>query len=200
MNIKICGLNNFQNILDVEKLKPDFMGFIFYENSPRYPRKVPSVNVNKVGVFVNESTENIIRLTNKYQLNFIQLHGNESVKQTRELSENGLKIIKAFSITDTLPVEELKKYSPFCSYFLFDTKGKHYGGNGKKFDWEILREYTLTTPFLLSGGIKFNDVNEIKSIKHPAFAGVDLNSGFEVEKGFKNIEQLRKFIHELRNK
>ena len=199
MKIKICGLNNNQNIIDVEKLKPDFMGFIFYKNSPRYTRQVPSVSVNKVGVFVNESSENIIQMVKKYQLNFIQLHGNESVEQTKELSDTGLKIIKAFSLTDTLPVEELKKYSPFCSYFLFDTKGKYYGGNGEKFEWSILEEYELKTPFLLSGGIKFNDVNEIKSIKHPAFAGVDLNSGFEIEKGIKNIELLKAFIHEIRN-
>lgn len=219
MKIKVCGMRNPENVSSLIALKPDFVGFIFYNKSKRFVKDFPQVEfpteINKVGVFVNESEEKIIKKVNKHNLSFIQLHGNETVEYCKKLikmdtersrSENSiifaplnhpLKIIKAFSVDELFNFDETKPYENYCSYFLFDTKGKNYGGNGVKFNWEILQKYKGKIPFLLSGGISENDVNEIKKINHSKFIGVDVNSGFEIEPALKNIEKLKEFKKNL---
>ena len=82
--------------------------------------------------------------------------------------------------------------------FLFDTKCSSAGGNGEQFDWSILNDYDGDVPFLLSGGIGPDDVEKIKSFNHPKFAGIDLNSCFEIEPGLKDVEKLKKFISQLK--
>lgn len=198
--VKICGMKFPENIRAVAALKPDFMGFIFYPKSPRYAEPLDSDTLNslpssikKIGVFVNEDIERILTLVFKYKLNGVQLHGTENVETCRKLKETGLIVIKAFPIAEAYNFKVISTYEEVCDYFLFDTKTDAYGGSGVKFDWSILDEYQGKTPFLLSGGIAPDDAEAILKIVHPKFAGIDLNSKFEVSPGLKNVELLREF-------
>ncbi len=200
MIIKVCGMKEEQNIHALDLLQPSYIGLIFYEKSPRFvgENEIPKTEAQKVGVFVNSSLDCIVAQANKYEFTHIQLHGHEPISLAESLFEKGFKIIKNFSISDEIDNDAMEAWQPFCEYFLFDTKGKGWGGTGEKFDWRLLHDNKLETPFLLSGGIAFEDASEIKKIKHKAFAGIDLNSKFEIEPGIKNIEQLKIFIDEIR--
>ena len=199
-----------ENIQDIALLEPDFLGFIFYENSVRNYTENTIVSIpnsiNKVGVFVNERPEKIIKTIQKYDLNIIQLHGKETesycLELINQLNHNQLntKIIKSFSVDDCFVFQTLNDYQ-MVDYFLFDTKGKLPGGNGTKFNWKVLDKYHLEKPYFLSGGIGLDDVKSIKEfIKTPAskycFA-LDVNSQFEIEAGLKNKEKLHQFKTQL---
>ena len=201
LKVKICGLKYPGNILAVSALKPDFMGFIFYPKSPRYaePLDINTLNalpptIKKIGVFVNENLENILTIAYKYNLDGLQLHGTELVDMCHELKKTGYLVIKAFPIAEAYNFKVTKAYEGACDYFLFDTQTNSYGGSGVKFNWQILKEYTGETPFLLSGGIAADDAEAILKIEHPQFAGIDLNSKFELKPGLKNISLLKEFI------
>jgi len=205
MKIKVCGMKFPENIVAVAALNPDLMGFIFYSKSPRYAEPLDLVSLNslpksikKIGVFVNESLEDILTIATKYNLDGVQLHGTELVKICKELRKAGFIVIKAFPIAEAYNFKVTKSYEGSCDYFLFDTKTDAYGGSGVKFDWEMLNEYVGETPFLLSGGIAADDAEAILKIDHPKFAGIDLNSKFEVKPGLKNVELLRGFLKEIR--
>ena len=204
MKIKICGMKFPENIRAVAALKPDFMGFIFYPKSPRFaePLDVSVLNtlpptIKKIGVFVNENLENILTIIYKYNLDGVQLHGTELVKMCRELRKAGYIVIKAFPIAAAYNFRVTKAYEGVCDYFLFDTKTDAYGGSGVKLNWAMLDEYKGETPFLLSGGIAADDEEAILKIEHPKFAGVDLNSKFEVKPGEKNVKLLKEFMRQL---
>ena len=209
MFIKVCGLREKVNILAIDTLSIDFLGLIFYEKSPRFVENntennsdIPTTNAPKVGVFVNSSLEYILEKIQKYQLKYIQLHGNESSDFVKEIyqkiKEKNIKIIKAISIDNEIDNVFLSAFVPFCDYFLFDTKGTNHGGNGVKFNWQILQDYQLKTPFLLSGGISADEVAEIKNIKHTQFAGIDINSKFEIKAGLKDVKMIENFIKNLK--
>lgn len=195
--LKVCGMKNAENIKQLVKQEPDFMGFIFYGKSPRFvsePDKdlfsrIPS-SIKKVGVFVNESLEIILELRDKLGLDYVQLHGDEDLNFSKRLREKGVDIIKVFRVLDSLP-DLLPKYSEFSDYFLFDTATSEYGGSGHHFDWSILKTYNLETPFLLSGGITKDDIEEIKGLRLEKLVGIDVNSKFEVSPGMKNINRLK---------
>ena len=197
MKIKVCGMRDKENISGLLDLKPDYIGFIFYEQSKRFVADFPQIeipsSVKKVGVFVNEIIEKIIEKVNKHKLDFVQLHGNETSEYCEKLAAKDIKIIKAFSVDENFDFSATKPFEKCVSLFLFDTKGNNYGGNGIKFNWELLQNYTGKTPFLLSGGISKNDAAEIKKMKHLAFLGIDINSGFELEPGLKNIKEIKEF-------
>lgn len=200
MIIKVCGLKEAANMVAIDQLQPDLLGMIFYARSARYVDEFesPETSALKVGVFVDEDPSKILEIAKAYQLQYIQLHGNETIETVKLLVHEGYKIIKAFSIKEKIPAERLKDYAPYCSYFLFDTAGANPGGNGVQFNWDLLRQYTLDIPFLLSGGIGPEDAQAILKLDHPAFAGIDINSRFEEEPGIKNIELTKQFIHACR--
>lgn len=206
MKIKICGINNSENLKEILNLQPDFMGFIFYPPSPRYIKnnlspadlqEIPDTII-RTGVFVDMRINELKEIVSGYKLNCVQLHGNESVEYCKELQSVGVKIIKAFRIGDSFDFDILQNYIPFCQYFLFDTLVPQYGGSGKKFSWDILKSYKSEHPFLLSGGIGPDDRVEIQSFSHPAFMGIDLNSRFEIQPGIKDINKLKEFIQSVR--
>lgn len=193
-----------ENITAVAKLMPDFMGFIFYNKSKRFAespindleiKDLPK-NIIKVGVFVNASIENILKKTEQYNLNLIQLHGNEPVTFCEKLKSH-VDISKAFGVDGNFDFEKTKAYEPHCSYFLFDTKTINYGGSGKKFNWEILDKYKGNVPFFIAGGLTLQDVGNLADLKHPNFFGVDINSGFEIEPGLKNPEEIKFFKNKI---
>lgn len=186
----------------VEQLAVDWLGFIFYPPSKRYIGENPDERLFqtdkiKVGVFVDENAFEILALAKNLGFEWVQLHGKENPLTCRILKNQGLKIIKAFRVDDAFNFSKTRDYSGVADLFLFDTKSSLPGGSGKKFNWKILGKYKGNTPFLLSGGIGPEDVDEIKKINHPNFEGIDLNSGFEDEPGLKNSEKLKKFITEF---
>lgn len=199
--IKVCGMTDADNIRDVEVLGVDMIGFIFYPKSPRYlyqiPRYLPTL-AKRVGVFVNETKENILMYVDRFGLNYVQLHGDESPEYCRTLHSQGIRIIKAFSIALPKDLLAVSDYEGFCDYYLFDTRTVHYGGSGQQFDWSILQRYTGSTPFLLSGGINSYSVKALKEFHHPRLAGIDINSCFETSPGIKDVERIERFLKELR--
>lgn len=197
--IKVCGMREEQNISDLEKLDIDWMGMIFWSGSKRYVSRPPSrlpQRVKKVGVFVDASLDDIRQHVSDYQLDIIQLHGHETPAFLEALKP--LTLIKAFNIADASDLQKTKAYEGIADYFLFDTKGKIVGGNGEKFDWTVLTAYEGATPFLLSGGIGPDDVQEVKQFHHQKCIGIDLNSRFESAPGLKDIVQLQTFIKQIR--
>lgn len=206
LRIKICGMLEPENILDIANLIPDIMGFIFYPYSPRYagetlhPDTTASLpdTIGKAGIFVNADFEAITRIVRKYSLDIVQLHGNERPELCSRLRESDLTVIKTFNIKEDMNFKSLSEFIPVTNYFLFDTFTAKYGGSGNKFDWKIVEEYELLHPFFLSGGIGPDDVTKILETKNPAFYGIDLNSRFENKPGLKNVEILKKFISDIR--
>ena len=192
-----------ENILEITKLKPDYLGFIFWEKSARFfDLQLPEIpnSILKVGVFVDATLEDIISKINQYNLNLIQLHGKESVEFCEKLKseiDKKIEIIKAFSIDSEFNFEQLKEYQTVCDYFLFDTKGKLPGGNGTTFNWEILKKYTLIKPYFLSGGIGNEEITRIKEFINSDISkyciAVDVNSKFEIKPALKNEKELSQF-------
>ncbi|RFZ94204.1 phosphoribosylanthranilate isomerase [Mucilaginibacter conchicola] len=204
MRIKVCGLKYKDNIEAVAGLKPDYMGFICYEKSPRFIEGLdPEAlfqqpeDIVKTGVFVNEDADVISKLIYKYKFDAIQLHGDES-PEFCALFKHEVEVIKAFGVDESFDFEQLEAYKNSVDYFLFDTKTPSHGGSGIAFDWTILNKYKLDVPFFLSGGLSTENIGEVTDIKHPAFYGVDLNSKFELSPGLKDIDKLKKTFFNVR--
>ena len=199
--IKVCGMTEAENIRSVEQQGVDMIGFIFYPKSPRCLCEMPEylpIHSKRVGIFVNESKEDILMYVDRFELDYIQLHGSESPEYCRSLQSYGLHLIKAFSISHLKDLLATADYKGLCDYYLFDTKTPQYGGSGNQFDWNLLYRYKSSTPFLLSGGINPYSVKAIKEFHHPRFAGIDLNSRFETVPGIKDVERIEIFLKELR--
>ena len=228
LKIKVCGMKYVENIQQVAELQPDYLGFIFYEKSKRnFEGIIPEIpnGIKKTGVFVNEIPEILVSIIEEYQLEAIQLHGDESVEYIRSIKEQlefsrtsfieqnkgrkkvkkpksyqNLEIIKVFGIKDEFNFELLQPYLDVVDYFLFDTKGAARGGNGVKFDWSVLEKYPFEKPFFLSGGIGLDDIEQIQIIRKtnlPIHA-LDVNSKFEESPGIKKIEELKTFKNNLK--
>lgn len=207
MKVKVCGITNQTAIID--SLGVDYIGHIFWEPSKRYvsPEQIAlqPINNKRVGVFVDDSIETVIKIAKKLSLKGVQLHANEDAKYIQQLKVElpDTLIIKAVAIATTDDLFHLDRFDRWVDLFIFDTKGKLPGGNGTQFDWNILSNYKGTTPFLLSGGIGPGDINAIRNFKkqlnHPQFIGVDLNSKFEDSPGVKNVEKLTNFVSSLKN-
>ena len=198
-------MRDAENIRKAEALEVDLLGFIFYSKSARHiSQDRESVEVirrctkPKVGVFVNETIDNISDKAELYKLDYLQLHGSETPDMCKKLRQRGYSVIKAFSIASADDFKSVENYSGCCDYFLFDTKCAGYGGSGMRFDWSLLDEYNGTTPFLLSGGLTPDCFDELNLLEHPMFAGIDLNSGFEVSPAMKDVDKLRVFISQFR--
>ena len=202
MKLKVCGMRSPNNIINLAKIMPDYMGFIFWENSKRFvSNSTPDLGetVKKVGVFVNARLDYIQECIEAHKLNAVQLHGNESPEQCGELGEIDVEVIKAFTVQKKFDFSKILVYESVCDYFLFDTKGELPGGNGLHFNWNLLKDYPSKKPFFLSGGIGPNDCVAIASIiklNLPLYA-IDVNSKFEIEPGFKNIQSIKEFKSKL---
>lgn len=199
--IKVCGMREPDNIRAVETLGIDLMGFIFWPKSSRYVSERPAylpTHCKRVGVFVDEDLETVRRIADEYALDYIQLHGHESREYCAQL--NGLKLIKAISMSGHDDIATYKTYEGLVDYFLFDTKCPSVGGSGQQFDWSVLSAYDGSTPFLLSGGIGPDDAERVKAFHHSKCIGIDLNSRFELSPGLKEVAALRKFLNEINRK
>ncbi|MBP5277320.1 MAG: phosphoribosylanthranilate isomerase [Prevotella sp.] len=222
MIIKVCGMREPENILAVSRLGVDMIGFIFYPKSSRYvPLQIEKEQVmrdsmrcssdnvvlrvpRRVGVFVNDTPQNILMRVNAHQLDYVQLHGEETPASIEELktiltndNHRDVRFLKALSINNKEDFRVWRDYQGLVDMLLFDTRCTTYGGSGKHFEWSLLDAYDGDIPFLLSGGIGPGDADQIRSIHHPMMAGVDLNSRFESAPAVKNVEKLNSFIQEL---
>ncbi|WP_445385535.1 phosphoribosylanthranilate isomerase [Robiginitalea sp. IMCC44478] len=211
MKIKVCGMKF--NPEAVAALEPDYMGFIFWDKSPRnlnqpLPEKLGRL-ISRIGVFVDAPKEYVRNKFEEHQLSGVQLHGAESPAYCRKLREelnefstSEVFLIKAFSVGDTFDFEHVESYLPMCDYFLFDTKGKLPGGTGRAFNWELLKRYPFDKPFFLSGGIGPDDIPKIREFlktENAVFChAVDLNSKFEIQAGEKDVESLKTFMDQIR--
>ncbi|WPP52956.1 phosphoribosylanthranilate isomerase [Catalinimonas niigatensis] len=194
------------NMHKVARMKPDYLGFIFYEKSRRYmadtlhPKDLQELprQIRKVGVFVDATTQEMLKQAKKYQLDLLQLHGQESAEQCEEIKKAGFKVIKVFSIgQQDFDFAQLDAYKPHVSYFLFDTAGEHPGGNGETFDWGQLRRYDQEVPFFLSGGISLDNVPQLRELSFFNIHAIDVNSRFEIEPGLKDVNLVQKLKDKL---
>lgn len=210
--LKVCGLTNPEQIQELISMKVDFLGFIFYQKSPRYVLNHLSLDdISKidhqgtVGVFVNETVEKIVETATKGKLNFIQLHGDEDdqfINDLREKLSSDVKIIKVIRIGNEMSenrekIEQIFTQTTNCNiqpidYYLFDTDSKAFGGTGQQFDWNLLNEFEIPLPYFLSGGISEENIKNIESLRQKPFA-LDINSKFETAPGDKNIDKIKTF-------
>lgn len=193
-------MRDSENIRAIEQTKADLMGFIFHPKSPRFVASLLEYMPKKqkrVGVFVNASLEQILAKAQKFSLEYIQLHGDEPPAFCSELKNRGLKVIRAQRIANADDIIRAESYN-MADLMIFDTKTELYGGSGKKFNWQLLENYKGCVPFLLSGGIRSDTFEEIKAFFHPQFAGIDLNSGFEISPALKDVGKLNNFIEKIK--
>ncbi|MCE4063823.1 phosphoribosylanthranilate isomerase [Chryseobacterium gleum] len=211
--LKVCGLTKPDQIQELISMNVDFLGFIFYEKSPRYvlnhlsAEEISAIDHHgKTGVFVNEELDIILQMVQKAGLNFVQLHGDESddfIVELRQKLNPEVGIIKVIRIGNNAVENKMKITQIFnfqrtirnlqpITYFLFDTDSKAFGGTGKQFDWNILNELEIPLPYFLSGGISEDNIENIEMLKQKPFA-LDINSKFETEPGHKNIDRIREF-------
>lgn len=204
--LKICGMREAANIAAVAELQPDYMGFIFYPQSPRaisevsaeLIRYIPSM-IKTTGVFVDEELEKVMAYIVKYNLKAVQLHGREDVAYCAAIATTGAEVIKAFGIGEDFDFGRLEAYEPVVDYFLFDTQTPVHGGSGKVFDWTLLARYTLDKRYFLSGGIGLEQVETLKCLSDPRLYAIDVNSRFEQAPGLKDVGQLKEFITAMNN-
>ena len=178
---------------------------IFWPKSSRYVSDLSAADaipesITRVGVFVNQPNEEIVRIANRCRLDIIQLHGSESVADImalRKMLPEDTKVMKAISVSEANDVKKANSYADVVDFLLFDTKCQTVGGSGKQFDWSVLDGYNGDLPFLLSGGIGPDDAERLASFHHPKMIGIDLNSRFETATGIKAAAPLASFIKEV---
>lgn len=200
MKIKVCGMMDSVNIAEVARLQPDYMGFIFYEGSPRFAGNLPpealdalSAATLRVGVFVNAAREYIAAQAARYRLDLLQLHGDETPAHCAWF-KSAYGVIKAFGVQSAADFAAAQRYEKVCDYFLFDTKTTLRGGSGLQFDHRLLATYRGQTPFFLSGGIAPEDIPAIASLHLPRCEAIDVNSRVERSPGLKNAAAVEKLI------
>lgn len=208
MRVKVCGITQEEQLTKLHHIGATFGGLIFYPKSQRYVLRHMTTsqikkenNINKVGVFVNAAVEEILQMVDECRLHMVQLHGDESPKYCEKIADY-ISVVKAFRISENDNIGwRIKDYMDVCDMFLFDTEGAGYGGTGKKFNWEKLKEVQVGKPYFLSGGIEPSDVQRLKEFQQQpeakALFAIDINSKFEVVPGVKDMEVVKKFITDL---
>lgn len=197
-------MRDADNIRDVEALGVDFMGFIFYDKSPRNVETKPDYlpeGCHRVGVFVNATVEDIVSRVKDFCLTFVQLHGAETpafvLSLRKSLEAEGLatvKIVRSITVASRSQVMKAQIWDGYVDGILFETPTAGYGGSGISFDWRLLSSYRGKTPFFLAGGLGVECLPELKAFSHPRWLGIDLNSRFEIAPGVKDVEKLQQFI------
>lgn len=202
MKLKVCGMRDPENIRELlDQIQPDWMGLIFHPPSPRFVDNthadfIQGLKINKVGVFVNNDVSDIQEKIERFGLTTLQLHGEETVDEVSKIKEKTrMEIFKVFSVHDSIDWNIMEAYLPFVDFFLFDTFTRLYGGSGKTFNWQLLIDYPFEKPFLLSGGISLDHIDALIDLQSqaPQMKGIDINSKFEIEPGFKNLALIEEF-------
>lgn len=203
--VKICGLTSLHDARFVSGAQVHYMGFIFYEASPRYidPAKA-GVIINWiegpecVGVFVNQPLDDVNMLARQTGVDLVQLHGNESAEYCALVEKPVIKVIHVSNNTTNASLQEqINPYRPHVDYLLFDTKVEDkWGGTGQTFDWNLLQQESGDIPFFLSGGLNADNIHAACKTAHPY--AVDLSSGLESEAGVKSFDKIEVFMNQMR--
>jgi phosphoribosylanthranilate isomerase len=208
MEIKVCGMRERANCFHlVQEVNPDWMGLIFYSKSPRLVQEeesdwISTLPIKKVGVMVDEQPAVMLQKISTFGLSALQLHGGESIELVQELkATTEVEIWKVISVGEDIAWKAMEPFVPHVDRFLFDTASTSKGGSGKQFDWGLLEDYPFEKGFMLSGGLTAAHAAAIRDLadRIPQLLGVDLNSGFELAPGLKDISALQAFKQELSN-
>ena len=204
--VKICGITTLEDARFASGALADYLGFIFYSESPRYvdPAKAGAIinwieGPKKVGVFVNQPLDDVNSIATQTGIDLVQLHGNESPEYCNLVD---LPVIKAFHVSDGTSSDELKErveiYRECTEFFLFDTKiDSEWGGTGKTFNWNLIRDISGDHPFFLAGGLQAGNVEQ--AIKEVNPSVVDLSSGLEEAPGLKDFKKIEEFFDVMRD-
>ena len=208
MRVKVCGITESEQLSALQEAGATFGGLIFYPRSPRYVLRHMTTsqikkenNINKVGVFVNATVEEVLHMVDECRLHMVQLHGDESPRYCEKIADY-ISVVKAFRVSETDNVGyRIQEYMNVCDMFLFDTEGAGYGGTGKKFNWEKLKQVAVGKPYFLSGGIEPEDSEKLKIFaaqpEAKALFAIDINSRFERSPGIKDMDKVKAFIQKL---
>ena len=210
MRIKVCGMTRLDQVRALDEMGVEFAGLIFYPKSPRYIKrfhlsaidlKREKLQINRVGVFVNETAEEILKTVEEWRLQMVQLHGDESPKFCEHISDH-ITTIKAFRLGANENVDwKIHPYQDSVDMFLFDTVGVSYGGNGTQFDWSVLEKAQIRKPYFLSGGIGPGDAERAREFgeRNRDLFSLDVNSRFETAPGIKDMDLVRTFAATIKN-
>ena len=208
MRVKVCGITEEEQLKKLAEIGATFAGLIFYPKSPRYALRHMTTSqikkensINKVGVFVNASVDEVLHIVDECRLHMVQLHGDESPKYCEKIADY-ISVVKAFRVSESDSIGwRIQEYMGVCDMFLFDTEGAGYGGTGKKFNWDKLKNVQVGKPYFLSGGIEPADADRLKDFaaqpEAKALFAVDINSKFEITPGQKDMEKVKNFIQAL---
>lgn len=208
MRVKVCGIAEEDQLKKLNEIGATFAGLIYYPKSPRYVLRHMTTSqikkensINKVGVFVNATIEEVLHMVDECRLHMVQLHGDESPRYCEKIADY-ISVVKAFRVSDNDNIQwRIQEYMGVCDMFLFDTEGAGYGGTGKKFNWDKLKNVQVGKPYFLSGGIEPGDTQRLKDFaaqpEAKALFAVDINSKFEISPGHKDLEKVQSFIQEL---
>lgn len=208
MRVKVCGIAEEEQLKKLHEIGATFGGLIFYPKSPRYVLRHMTTsqikkenNINKVGVFVNATIEEVLHMVDECRLHMVQLHGDESPRYCEKIADY-ISVVKAFRVSESDNIQwRIQEYMSVCDMFLFDTEGAGYGGTGKKFNWDKLKNVQVGKPYFLSGGIEPGDAQRLKDFaaqpEAKALFAVDINSKFETAPGHKDLEKVQSFIKGL---
>jgi len=200
--IKICGITNKIDACYAAGLGVDMIGFVFYKKSKRYVTPAVAEDiinelppfVGRVGVFVDEKKEDVVKIAEDAGLDILQFHGSESPEYCAYFKDK-YKVIKAFRLATRADLKNVNNYD--TDYYLFDThKDGCAGGTGESFDWGMLKDFEILKPMILSGGLSPENVQG--AIREVAPFAVDVSSGVESAPGKKNPELVKKFIANVR--
>lgn len=207
MQIKVCGITGIEQAQALDAMGVHYIGFIFYAPSKRYVLNkltlealanfVP-VTAKKVGVFVNEPIERVLKIAKEAKLDMVQLHGEEDTDYCEQVKKI-VQVIKVFRVGALVP--KMEGFENVADYFLFDTDSALYGGTGNHFNWEIIKNHAMPIPYFLSGGIGPNDIKGLEVMQSTKagkqLVAIDINSQFETEPGIKDLEKIKTFIHAI---
>lgn len=202
--IKICGITNLEDARFAAGALVDYLGFIFYDKSPRYvePGEAGAIinwieGPKKVGVFVNQPLDDVNRISKETGLDYVQLHGDETPEYCELIDKPIIKVIHIQEETvEYLLKHQVEQFAEVADFLLFDTKIEGlWGGTGTAFDWDILKEMGIKVPFFLSGGLNSDNVTEAINTIHPY--AIDVSSSLEVEPGIKDFSKIETFMDEI---
>ncbi len=198
--VKICGMTDAATIQTAIDHKVDYLGFVFYQKSPRnltpkqatlLTKNIPN-HINKVAVIVNETDQFIEYIKNDFDT--FQLHGDEDLNRVKELKKKyNKKIIKAIKVTDENSANAFKKFEDEVDMFLFDSPAME---KSAKFNWKILQNLKITKPYLIAGSINIDNVDEV--LKYNPY-GIDVSGGVEKNRGIKSNDKIIKFLDKVKS-
>ena len=206
LNVKICGIKSISHVEACVKGKAKMIGLMFYNKSPRFiniktAKKISNFSKNKikrVGVFANSNITEIKTIAKNVELDYLQLHGNETenfIKNIKKILK--IKIIKALKISNNNDIKKISRFKKISDYILIDTKiikknNLSFKKKSKELDWNLLKKIKDKRKLILSGALNTTNLEEATGKSGINF--VDASSSLEIMSGKKNIKKINKFL------